>query len=140
MSDAIPELQERKGKLIEELDLIDRYLELHTKLFPAQNAETKSGRTDTSARQHSEAEKNDPRVVADMAEKILRKHGRPLQRGDLVSRIEASGLPIHSKDKNRYLGTILWRHRSRFTNFPNLGYWIKGLEADASRSRLLPNS
>lgn len=136
MTQVVQELRERKAKLLEELDMIDQYLKLHQKLFPGASPQNKSRPETAEDEQESDAVKNDPREVAARAEAILREHGKPIQRGELVRRIEGSGLLLHSKDKNKYLGTILWRNRDRFTNVEGHGYWIKGLDIESPPSGL----
>jgi len=39
--------------------------------------------------------------------------------------VEKRGIEIPSTDKQRYLGTILWRHRDRFVNIEGKGYWLR---------------
>ena len=34
----------------------------------------------------------------------------------------------HVIDKAAYIGTILWRHRNRFSNIEGKGYWLKGIK------------
>jgi hypothetical protein len=65
------------------------------------------------------------RHFADIAEQVLIKHGAPMNRYRLVEAIEREGHPIPSSDKARYVGTILWRHKDRFVNLPDFGYWLK---------------
>lgn len=130
MSQVVQELRERKAKLIEELDMIDQYLKLHQKLFPSAAPANKSGPETPDDAKETDAAKNDPREVAARVVAILREHGKPIQRGELVRKIEESGLPIHSKDKNKYLGTVLWRNRDTFVNIEGHGYWIKGMNVD----------
>ncbi|EHK58745.1 hypothetical protein MAXJ12_03523 [Mesorhizobium alhagi CCNWXJ12-2] len=36
--------------------------------------------------------------------------------------MESAGVELHSEDKPRYLGTILWREKERFTNIAGQGY------------------
>ena len=130
MSKVIQELRERKARLLEELDMIDQFLKLHQKLFPGNDSRNKSEPETRREPGLSEGEKNDPAAVAARAERVIREHGKPIQRGDLVRKIEESGLPIYSKDKNKYLGTILWRNRDTFVNVEGHGYWIRGLDIE----------
>lgn len=67
-----------------------------------------------------------PGRLADAAEEVIRAAGRPMTRGQIVERIEATGIGIPSEDKARYLGTILWRQKNRFINVEGEGYWLKG--------------
>ena len=51
-----------------------------------------------------------------------------MMRGELADAIEAGGVKMPSKDKPRYLGTVLWRERERFVNLEGHGYWLVGLD------------
>lgn len=60
--------------------------------------------------------------MLDVARRIILDEERPMRRGELVSRLEARGFTIEGADKNKVLGTNLWRS-NRFRNLPRLGYW-----------------
>lgn len=130
--DDIQELRERKARLTAELELIDQYLAIRAKLFPAATGENVSGLARAHATRPTKAQKNDPSEVAKRAEELIRAHGKPLQRGELVRRIEASGMPLHTADKGKYIGTILWRQRDKFVNVEGEGYWIVGLPVESA--------
>lgn len=66
-----------------------------------------------------------PADFANIMERVLADVGKPMQRGKLVEAVEGRGVEIPADDKARYLGTILWRHKDRFVNIPNLGYWLR---------------
>ena len=134
MIDTIQELQVRKTALLEELELIEQYLTLHERLFPQSAVRNVSSPTDAPAVRGPR--KNDPQEVADRAEALIKAHGRPVQRGDLVKMIEDSGLTIHSKDKNKYIGTVLWRQRDRFVNIEDEGYWLIGMNYESGLNQL----
>jgi hypothetical protein len=51
-------------------------------------------------------------------------------RGELVDEMERRGVAIPSADKQRYVGTILWRQAQKFEHVGD-GYWLRG--------RALPN-
>jgi hypothetical protein len=63
-----------------------------------------------------------PPEIADLAERVIRGAGEPLTRAQIVERIENAGHVLNSDDKPRYVGTILWRQKERFTNIPGQGY------------------
>ena len=71
---------------------------------------------------------NNPKRIVDVAEKVIRDAGRPIQRGDLVAAIEATGLEIFSEDKPRYIGTLLWRNKDRFENIEGEGYVLTSMK------------
>lgn len=138
--DDIQELRARKARLIAELDLIDQYLALRAKLFPATGGENVSGPTRADVPRPARSQRNDPTEVAKRAEALIREHGKPLQRGELVRRIEASGMPLHTGDKGKYIGTILWRQRDKFVNVEGQGYWIVGLPVESAPMELILDS
>jgi Asp-tRNA(Asn)/Glu-tRNA(Gln) amidotransferase C subunit len=131
MADRIEELTRRRAELLEELDRIEQYMNLHKQLFPEDEDAAKASVNETRREGRREA-RNDPNAIAARAEELIRANGKPIQRGELVRRIEASGMPIHSKDKGKYIGTVLWRLRDKFVNVEDQGYWIKGLVIEAA--------
>lgn len=66
-----------------------------------------------------------PSNIAATVRIILSEARRPMKRGELVAELERRGLPMAGKDKNKNLGTILWRHSSEFVHIEKLGYWLK---------------
>jgi hypothetical protein len=66
-----------------------------------------------------------PSEIASLAKSILRETGRPMKRGDLLAELERREVPLAGADKNKNLGTILWRHRNEFVHIEKLGYWPK---------------
>lgn len=63
-------------------------------------------------------------AMMDEAERLILEAGKPLTRGELLRQLEASGHAIEGSDKNKVLGTNLWRSR-RFHNLQGVGYWPK---------------
>lgn len=63
-----------------------------------------------------------PPEIADRAEELIRAAKRPLTRAEIVKEMERLGYVLNSDDKPRYVGTILWRQKDRFTNIPGEGY------------------
>lgn len=130
MDDALKKALERKVRLQSELALIDQYIELHTRLFgedPPTSTSKDTGTTTIADAVEAEIRPaNDTRAIGDGIEAILRRADWPVQRGKLISGLEADGLPIHSKDRSKYIGTILWRNRVRFMNIEGEGYWLRG--------------
>ena len=68
-----------------------------------------------------------PQDVANLARDTLLKVGRPLKRGHLVKELQKRDVPLAGADKNKNLGTVLWRHRNLFVSLPKLGYWARGV-------------
>jgi hypothetical protein len=68
-----------------------------------------------------------PQEVAERAKDVILEAGRPMKRGELVRALAARNVPLAGKDKNKNLGTILWRRSHQFVNLGTLGYWVKGV-------------
>jgi hypothetical protein len=66
-----------------------------------------------------------PDHMAELIERVIRESGRPLTRGEIVRALEARDVPIPFEDKERYIGTIAWRHKGLFENTGS-GYRIRG--------------
>lgn len=67
----------------------------------------------------------EPMEVVKNARKILLEHGKPMKRGHLVREFRSRNLLLAGTDKNKNLGTILWRHPNQFVSLDKLGYWVK---------------
>jgi hypothetical protein len=66
-----------------------------------------------------------PVDVAKAARVALLEKGRPMKRGELVLELERRGIPLAGSDKNKNLGTILWRHPKDFVHLEKFGYWLR---------------
>lgn len=69
-----------------------------------------------------------PEDVAREVEQLLGRVGRPMKRGAIVEALAEQGFDVPGKDKNKNLGTILWRHKEKFVQLPKLGYWLRDAE------------
>lgn len=65
-------------------------------------------------------------AMMDAAEGFILSAGVPLTRGKLLSQLETAGHHIEGGDKNKVLGTNLWRS-GRFHNILGVGYWPKNV-------------
>ena len=121
MADTYKEALARRATLKSELAMLDQFIELHSKLFGArQESLSLPGTADKG----EDAERrNDPKAIADAAGDALARAERPMQRGKLIEAVEKAGIEIHSGDKNKYIGTVMWRNRNRFMNIEGQGYW-----------------
>ncbi|MGA9599584.1 MAG: hypothetical protein WBS22_04900 [Methylocystis sp.] len=66
-----------------------------------------------------------PADVAKAARVALLEKGRPMKRGELVLELQKRGIPLAGSDKNKNLGTILWRHPMDFVHLEKFGYWLR---------------
>jgi hypothetical protein len=69
--------------------------------------------------------------IAEIAQNIMEGIGVPLTRARLVEALEHRDIELPSKDKARYIGTIMWRNRKTFVNLDGFGYWIRELPCEA---------
>jgi hypothetical protein len=68
-----------------------------------------------------------PAEIIPHVREALLAAGRPMKRGELVKALSARSIQLAGKDKNKNLGTILWRHPDQFVSLDRLGYWVKGV-------------
>jgi len=136
MSYDIDKILKERNKLLKRIDDIDRFLIAYEEFMG-----TNVDRNDVPETQielpilsyaQTERGKNHrrslvPEEIANLAEAMIREKGKPMKRGEIATEIEAQGFTLKSKDKNRYVGTILWRHFDKFDNIEGLGYWVRDL-------------
>lgn len=73
--------------------------------------------------------------VAELLSEVRRlivSEGRPLNRGELVRRLEAAGYLIEGRDKAKVLGTNIWRSKD-FDHIEGQGYWPRDVARPAGR-------
>jgi hypothetical protein len=150
MTDALYNALKRKKEIEIELEEIEEFLRLHSK-FVGTNRDildtlplcrNRTNSTDETqllrrlrnlALRSSEKPRGRPADFASIIEHILNDLGRPLRRGELVEQIEQRAVKIPSGDKERYVGTIIWRNRERFVSLQDLGYWLKDRPCSMAR-------
>lgn len=76
-------------------------------------------------REKSGRRKARPDEIAQIMERVIREVGRPMTRGQLVDALERRDVDLPAADKGRYIGTIIWRHKSIFVNIEGFGYWLR---------------
>lgn len=138
MADALANARARKEELLEELRQIDQFISLYLHFSADETTErvtntaspqsepppvespdgdVANGASDASpAAGQRRAVRGRPNAIADAAADLIRESGQPLTRGQLVEALEARGVALESTDKAKYVGTIMWRHKDRFTN------------------------
>jgi hypothetical protein len=67
-----------------------------------------------------------PREIVDVMVRVIRERGQPMTRGEIVEALEARDIDLPAADKNRYIGTIAWRHKAFFKHIEGRGYWVSG--------------
>lgn len=136
MGTPLENARKKLATLREEIAGVERFIEMYT-IF------SDEGVAKTSERGHSEETYPQPpkpvnnsvkelrsgptpRELADMTERLIRDVGRPMTRGEIVDALLMRDVEIPAQDKKRYVGTIVWRNKSRFQNIEGLGYWLRG--------------
>lgn len=84
----------------------------------------------------------DPETVVEWARIILSENKVPMRRDALNKAMEARGWVVPGANKNKNLGTIIWRHRHIFKHVPKKGYALREAEAgngDALLAKIIVN-
>ena len=66
-----------------------------------------------------------PDEIAQTMERVIREVGQPMTRGEIVAALERREMEIPALDKQRYVGTLAWRHKGTFLNVQGRGYWLR---------------
>lgn len=137
MSDTIERARKRQAELKAELEKINRFLALYDELHAQLGTDTEHSETQSKPIRRSVSGPVKrrrgvrPQDIASAVVRIIRDTGRPMVRGEIADAVEAGGIKIPSKDKPRYIGTVLWREKERFVNIERLGYWLVGEDCPA---------
>jgi hypothetical protein len=143
MPTALENALTKAAELRAELDKIQLFIDLHRQFSDpevaggtggvADGAMTKrdgiKGNVVRSQPVHNSVKKRrgptPPEIVA-LVERLIREVGKPMSRGEIVAALEARDVDLPAEDKPRYVGTIMWRNKSKFLNINGYGYWLRG--------------
>ena len=134
VDESLSKALELRRKLKDELEKVERFIDAHHELFGNEHGQKELPFShiiadDAHQPRKASIQKRSRRLktirLADVAEKILLEAGHPMTRGQLVSALEKKNVKLKSSDNARYVGTIMWRNRDRFINFPVSGYWVR---------------
>ena len=123
----------KKRELEKALEEVNSFLRMYEQLSETKEEQTVSGFANSepvdkkSNQEGNRRRQLKPAEIADIAERVIRENGRPMQRGELVAALEARDVDLPSQDKPRYVGTILWREADRFVNLTGRGYVMKDM-------------
>lgn len=119
-------LEKDAAELREFLAMCERY----ARLSPSEESAVDTAGKPAPEGRNQEPDENDsgrptatPALIREWARAEMVSDGKPMNRGDLVALVEGRGHFIKTKDKANYIGTVMWRARDEFVNFPNEGYW-----------------
>jgi hypothetical protein len=129
MDDLIQKAVERRNALRRELETLDRFIHDYTaRVVSTASAPISDPQDDLFNDSKGRRKRRAANVAAmmDSAEEMILQEGEPMTRGQLLARLEAQGHVIEGGDKNKVLGTNLWRSK-RFHNIQGVGYWPKSM-------------
>jgi hypothetical protein len=128
MDELLQRALDRRRQLREELAAVDKFVESYSAVQERRNAkpETDDLFPDSVAVGPKPRALHSAAVSAamDAAARLIVEAGRPLTRGELVTKLSSEGHQLDGADKNKVLGTNLWRS-GKFVNLKGAGYWPK---------------
>ena len=134
MASAIDNARRRLAELEKEIKEIQMFIELHEHYSGLSTDPMQKGATGVVSSESRVVDKRPrrgpglkPKGIADMVERLIRESGHPLTRGEIVEMLEARDVEMPAQDKPRYIGTIMWRNKSKFVNIEGQGYWLRGM-------------
>lgn len=136
METALDNALKRKKELEDELARVNQFIQMYDQ-FSGMNLENPATPSllDSAGRIVRATQKlkqrGRPADFARLIRAILSQSGHPMARGELISILEGGGHSIPSADKQRYIGTVLWRNRNDFINIKDKGYWLRNLPCPA---------
>lgn len=130
--DLLVKLLKRREELRIESEALENLISAYTSLSRLKSADVEAPQLDLWKIRNSRKAKS--AYVGELLAEVRRliiAEGRPLNRGDLVRRLEAAGYLIDGSDKAKVLGTNIWRSE-KFDHIEGQGYWPRDIERPAS--------
>jgi hypothetical protein len=125
MDDLLQKAYQRRDELRAALTAVENFIKSYSSVASGADHPDLFGAAGKEAQTQSRADQREAvRAAIEAAEKFILDEGRPLTRGDLVRRLESAGHVLDGADKNKVLGTNLWRS-GKFLNLKGAGYWPK---------------
>jgi|SRR5690348_1167732 len=128
----LAKLLKRREELRIESEALENLISAYTSLSRLKGADVEAPQLDLWKIRNSRKAKS--AYVGELLAEVRRliiSEGRPLNRGDLVRRLEAAGYLIDGSDKAKVLGTNIWRSE-KFDHIEGQGYWPRDIERPAS--------
>lgn len=125
----------RREELRLESEALDQLITTYSSLMHLKRIEDEPPQLDLWRANQSRKAKS--AYVAELLGEVRRlivSEGRPLNRSELVRRLEASGYVIDGADKSKVLGTNIWRS-GRFAHLEGRGYWPRDVELPTGELR-----
>jgi len=126
MDELLQKAFERRDQLRQELRAVEHFIASYgaTKATPPRPDSPKFQIFEEATSAPRGRRSADVQVLLNEATRIILQEGQPLSRSELLRRLEKSGHTIEGTDKNKVLGTNLWRS-GKFYNLKGAGYWPK---------------
>lgn len=121
----IKQVIERKKQLEEELVKLNNFIEIFNQLKTTNESVDNIGKFTSESKNKSKSGAVKPSELVNIVRKELEDIGRPMRRGELVECLTNKGITLAGSDKNKNLGTILWRAPDVFVQLKTFGYWLK---------------
>jgi hypothetical protein len=115
----------RQEELRRESEALNRIIETYTGILKARAEEPPSAADQLDLWRGGSRRSLHSAQVAEMMDEVRRlivAERRPLKRGQIARMLQARGFQIIGKDKNKVLGTNMWRS-GKFRHLEGRGYW-----------------
>ena len=125
--DILDKLLERRAFLSKEVIALDSLIGLYHRLSSQETSESSVDVNQLDLYRQPSSRAAQAAEIArtiEAARKLIIREGRPMRRGELVSRLESQGFSFPGRDKNKVFGTNIWRS-GRFRTVGDQGYWPK---------------
>jgi hypothetical protein len=125
--DILTKLLERRAELVKEAAALDALISHYQRLESRMESESLEmpGQLSFYGAPSSRAVKAaEIARMVDAARRIILVANRPMKRGDIAQALEQQGFELPGRDKNKVLGTNLWRS-GKFRTIGDQGYWPK---------------
>src|SRR4051812_24066414 len=125
--DILDKLLERRAFIAREVVALDNLIGLYHRLSSQESSESSVDVNQLDLYRQPSSRAAQAAEIArtiDAARKLIIREGRPMKRGELISRLESQGFSFPGKDKTKVFGTNIWRS-GRFRTVGDQGYWPK---------------
>ncbi len=126
MTEVVEKAKERLAAIEAEAEKLRTFLRMYADLSGVDIGDIVSGAGVPSNEADDESGTASPSEIVEQAKVLMREQSRPLSRSMLVKLLTEKGLKLPGTDKNKNVGTVIWRSK-QFDNIAGLGYWPKGV-------------
>jgi hypothetical protein len=127
IQEILDKLLERRAFLAKEVAALDNLIGLYHRLSSQTVSESSADVNQLDLYRHPSSRAAQAAEIArtiEAARKLIIREGRPMKRGEVVSKLESQGFSFPGRDKNKVFGTNIWRS-GRFRTVGDQGYWPK---------------